>query len=51
VKRGPTRTLDAAPSEAAGIVRELTGKRRGRVFGYDRYLGLLNEGTTVPFER
>jgi hypothetical protein len=28
-----------------GIVRELTGRRRSLVFAYDRYLGLLNEGT------
>jgi Fic family protein len=27
------------------IVRELTGKRRNRVFGYDRYVALLSEGT------
>jgi Fic family protein len=28
-----------------GIVREVTGRRRGRVFSYDAYLGLLNQGT------
>jgi hypothetical protein len=28
-----------------GIVRELTGKRRNRIFGYDRYVALLAEGT------
>jgi Fic family protein len=28
-----------------GIARELTGKKRGRLFGYDRYLAVLNEGT------
>lgn len=28
-----------------GIVRELTGKRRNRIFAYDRYLSILNEGT------
>ena len=27
-----------------GIVRELTGQRRNRVFAYDRYLAILNEG-------
>ncbi len=27
-----------------GIVRELTGQRRNRVFAYDRYLSILNEG-------
>jgi Fic family protein len=28
-----------------GIVRELTGKRRNRVFVYQQYLSVLNEGT------
>ncbi len=28
-----------------GIARELTGKRRNRVFAYDAYLAILNEGT------
>jgi Fic family protein len=28
-----------------GIVHELTGKRRNRIFGYDRYLKILGEGT------
>jgi hypothetical protein len=28
-----------------GIARELTGKRRNRVFVYDRYLETLSEGT------
>jgi Fic family protein len=28
-----------------GISRELTGKRRNRIFGYDRYLKILSEGT------
>ncbi len=31
-----------------GLARELTGKRRNRVFAYDRYLALLNEGTEIP---
>ena len=31
-----------------GIARELTGKRRNRVFAYDRYLAILNEGTEKP---
>ncbi len=30
------------------IARELTGKRRNRLFVYDRYLGILNEGTERP---
>lgn len=28
-----------------GIARELTGRRRNRVFAYDRYVAILNEGT------
>jgi hypothetical protein len=28
----------------AGISRELTGQRRNRVFVYDAYLRILNEG-------
>ncbi|MDE0528999.1 MAG: Fic family protein [Truepera sp.] len=31
-----------------GIARETTGKRRNRLFVYDRYLAILNEGTGVP---
>ena len=27
------------------IVRELTGKQRNRVFAYDGYLAITNEGT------
>ena len=29
---------------STGIVRELTGQRRNRVFVYDAYLAILNEG-------
>jgi Fic family protein len=43
----PTVTAAMKSLEAAGIVRELTGKQRGRVFGYHRYVTILNEGT-VP---
>ena len=32
---------------AHGIAREITGKRRGRLFVYDQYLSVLNEGTEV----
>ncbi|MGH2830878.1 MAG: Fic family protein, partial [Candidatus Binatia bacterium] len=31
-----------------GIARELTGKRRNRLFVYDRYLAILNEGSERP---
>lgn len=32
--------------EDAGILREITGRQRGRVYVYSEYLGLLNAGTT-----
>ena len=31
-----------------GIARELTGKRRNRLFVYESYLGILNEGIDTP---
>jgi Fic family protein len=34
--------------ERLGIARELTGKRRNRLFAYEQYLGVLNEGTEPP---
>lgn len=34
--------------ESLDIARELTGKRRNRLFVYERYLGVLNEGTEPP---
>jgi hypothetical protein len=27
-----------------GIVREITGRRRERVYAYDQYVAILNEG-------
>lgn len=30
------------------IIRELTGQKRNRVFGYSEYLAILNEGTELP---
>ncbi|MGI8731441.1 MAG: Fic family protein [Solirubrobacteraceae bacterium] len=34
--------------EAAGILREVTGRQRGKAYVYDEYLSLLNEGTDPP---
>ncbi|HEX9821750.1 MAG TPA: Fic family protein [Methylomirabilota bacterium] len=31
-----------------GIARELTGKRRNRLFVYERYLAILSSGTEIP---
>jgi len=39
------KVLDTLMNE--GLVREITGRRRWRVFAYDRYLALLNEGTEL----
>jgi Fic family protein len=44
----PTVTAVMKLLEVEGIVRELTGKQRGRVFGYAKYLKILNEGTSSP---
>ncbi len=41
----PTVTLSLQKLEEAGLVREITGKLRGRVFVYDAYLRILNRGT------
>jgi hypothetical protein len=30
-----------------GIARERTGQRRNRIFAYDHYLNILNEGTEL----
>ena len=35
-----------------GIAREVTGRRRNRLFAYDAYLTILREGTEpLPFAR
>jgi predicted transcriptional regulator len=31
--------------EKAGILREATGRQRGKLYVYDQYLSILNEGT------
>lgn len=41
----PTATRAVETLVGAGIARELTGGRRYRIFAYDRYLAMLNEGT------
>ena len=42
----PTVNVALADLEKLGIVAEMTGRKRGRVFGYTAYLRILNEGTT-----
>ena len=34
--------------ERLGIVRELTSRKRNRVFSYARYLEIMNQGTELP---
>jgi Fic family protein len=41
----PTATKGIEKLMSLGIVKELTGGRRNRLFAYDRYLAILNEGT------
>jgi predicted transcriptional regulator len=41
----PTANKMILALEALGIVHELTGQQRNRVFVYNRYLMILNEGT------
>jgi len=41
----PTITSSLQKLEEAGLVREITGKRRGRVFVYSAYLHILERGT------
>ena len=56
IARLASRTGLSAPTVAAalrlldslGIVREITGRQRGRVFTYERYLAVLREGTEDP---
>jgi Fic family protein len=43
----PTVNTTLVDLERLGVVREMTGQRRNRVFGYTAYLAILNEGT-VP---
>jgi hypothetical protein len=36
---------------ALGVAREFTGRRRDRLFVYERYVAILGEGTQVPTDR
>jgi Fic family protein len=46
----PTITAALAHLQKLGIVREMTGRQRNRLFIYKKYLDILNEGTE-PLER
>ncbi|NTV53183.1 MAG: hypothetical protein HGA76_09270 [Candidatus Firestonebacteria bacterium] len=43
----PTVTQAFGSLRKLGLVRELTGQQRNKMFGYTQYLNLLNEGTKV----
>lgn len=40
----PTASRAVGALQGLGIVREITGRQRDRVFAYERYLAILNEG-------
>lgn len=46
----PTVTAALLKLEEAGIAKEITGRQRGRVFTYDRYMRILQRGTE-PFQQ
>ena len=41
----PTVNAALVDLERFGIINEVTGRKRGRVFSYRRYLAILSEGT------
>ena len=41
----PTAARATDALQRLGIVREITGRKRERVFAYHAYLAILNEGT------
>jgi Fic family protein len=41
----PTVTSSLQALIELGLVREITGRKRGRVFSYDRYMDVLQQGT------
>jgi Fic family protein len=41
----PAVTLALKGLQEQGIVRELTGRKRGRLFAYNEYIRILSEGT------
>lgn len=43
----PAATKAMQKMEHLGIVKEITGQQRNRVFAYERYLAILNEGTEL----
>jgi Fic family protein len=46
----PTASAAVRTLESLGIVRELTGRGRDRIYSYSEYIGILNEGTELVIE-
>jgi Fic family protein len=46
----PTVTSAVEHMRRLGLLREITGRRRKRLFVYDAYLAILNEGTETPLQ-
>ena len=47
----PTVNSAMAGLERLGLVREVTGKKRGRVYAYEAFLRIIDEGTNVAHLR
>jgi DNA-binding transcriptional regulator GbsR (MarR family) len=45
----PTVSLGVRTLEQLGIVDEVTGRGRDRIYAYQEYLAVLNEGTELPW--
>lgn len=43
----PTVTNAVAALVEAGVVREITGRRRGKIYSYYEYMSIVNEGTEL----
>ncbi len=43
----PAATAGLSLLDELGIAREFTGRKRNRLFGYSRYIAILNEGTEL----
>ena len=43
-----SKDFSLANLERLRVVSELTNRKRGRVFSYTRYIGILNEGMQAP---
>ena len=40
----PTASGALANLESLGLIKEISGRRRGRIYAYQAYLDILNEG-------